>query len=170
MGKEIIILVPAYNPDENLIKLVHELKKYENKIIIIDDGSNEQKIFNKIKFDGDIIHNNKNLGKGTSIKKGFEYILEKYTNFAGVITADADGQHLSSDIMKVKHELLKFNDSIILGVRNFKKKNIPKRNKIGNKIMNNIFRIKTGVILKDTQTGLRGFPKKIVKEINKYFR
>lgn len=165
MEEDIIILIPAYNPNEILIKLVQELKKYTNKIVVVDDGSDEQKIFNQIKCECEIIHNEINQGKGMALKRGLEYILKKYTNLIGIITADADGQHLSSDIIKVKNELIKNKDSIILGIRNFDQKGVPIRNKLGNKIMNYIFKLKTGVILKDTQTGLRGFPYRYVKEL-----
>lgn len=165
MEEDIIILIPAYNPNEILIKLVQELKKYKNKIVVVDDGSDEQKIFKQIKCECEIIHNEINQGKGMALKRGLEYILKKYTNLVGIITADADGQHLSSDIIKVKNELIKNKDSIILGIRNFEQKGVPIRNKLGNKIMNYIFKLKTGVILKDTQTGLRGFPYRYVKEL-----
>lgn len=165
MGEDPIIIIPAYNPDEKLIKLVKELKDYNNKILIVDDGSNEQKIFNKIKNDCEIIHNTKNLGKGAALKKGFKYILANYTNSIGIVTADADGQHLSKDIEKIKNELFKSNESIILGVRNFNENGVPIRNKIGNKIMSYLYKIRTGLKIKDTQTGLRGIPKKYLNEI-----
>ena len=165
MEKLLTFVVPVYNTEKYVIRALSSMISNKANVVVVDDGSDEQKIFNQIKCECEIIHNEINQGKGMALKRGLEYILKKYTNLVGIITADADGQHLSSDIIKVKNELIKNKDSIILGIRNFDQKGVPIRNKLGNKIMNYIFKLKTGVILKDTQTGLRGFPYRYVKEL-----
>lgn len=147
----IAIIIPSYNPTKKIVKLVNELQKDFDNILIVDDGSTEEtkriyKELNNVK----IIYQNINKGKGQAIKTG----IKELKNVDAFITVDADLQHKPKDVLKIK-ELLKDND-IVLGTRNFNKKNVPFSSKFGNKFSSLVFKIKTGITLKDTQTGLRG--------------
>lgn len=166
MKEQIAILIPAYNPNTSLIKIVQELSKSEeNVVIVVNDGTKDKTIFHKIQNQCKLLEHTENLGKGRALKTGLKYILQNYPEIKGVVTADADGQHKIKDIEKVKLVLLKNDKSIVLGCRNFKEKNIPLRNRIGNIVINFFFKLKTNVEIKDTQTGLRGIPINLVKEI-----
>lgn len=168
MNNNIAILIPAYNPTEILEELVEKLRKNGyTKIIIVDDGSKEKEIFKKIKKNAVIITHNENLGKGRALKTGFEYCLDNMHNLVGIITVDADGQHLVKDIKKVYKKILGNPESLILGSRDFTKENIPLRSFMGNRIMSYIFKKKTKVGIKDTQTGLRAIPIKYIVDFNK---
>ena len=160
MKDNIIIIIPAYNPNYILEELVENLQRNGyTKIIVINDGSKQQEIFNKIRGNAIILTHEKNLGKGTALKTGIKYCLENFKDFIGVITVDADGQHLIKDINKIYAKLCENPNKLILGSRNFKDKNIPFRSLIGNRFMRLIFKIKTGTDIYDTQTGLRGISK-----------
>lgn len=159
MKESIAIIIPAYNPNEILAEIVDNLKKSEyTKIIVINDGSENDEIFKKIERKVTLLTHDKNLGKGVALKTAFEYCLKNMKNLKGVITVDADGQHLIQDINNVCDTFLKNKDSIILGSRDFSKSNIPIRSLIGNKIIRYVFRKKTKIKIKDTQTGLRAIP------------
>lgn len=145
------IIIPSYNPTKKIIKLVNELQKDFNDIIIVDDGSKEEtkKIYNELS-NVKIIYHYINKGKGEAIKTA----IKSLKNTDSFITVDADLQHSPKDVLRIKKELL--NNDIVLGTRNFNKKNVPFSSKFGNKISSLVFKIKTGITLKDTQTGLRG--------------
>ena len=115
---EIAILIPAYNPSESLINLTNLLIEEKYIIVVVNDESNEEsnKIFKKLNKDMIIINHLKNMGKGTALKTGFNYIKDNI-ECIGVITADADGQHLFEDIKNVSEYLAKNDGSIILGSR-----------------------------------------------------
>ena len=169
MNENIAVIIPAYNPNEKLIKVVDEISnKITNKIIVINDGSSSKKVFRKVKKNCIILENEINKGKGYSLKKGLIWLLEHENKIIGIITVDADGQHATEDINNIAKKLEensnKDKHKIILGVRDFSQRNVPLKNKLGNKITVKIFRKKTGVEIKDTQTGLRGIPMKNVKE------
>lgn len=163
---DVVIIIPAFEPDANLIKLVDELEKrgYVN-IIIVNDGSSSTKIFEQIKDKVVLLEHVKNYGKGRALKTGFDYCIKQTNKIIGVITADADGQHQIEDIEKVYETLMKNRESLILGSRNFLKKKIPLKSKMGNKISSYAMYKKTGVKLEDTQTGLRGIPSKYLREL-----
>jgi glycosyltransferase involved in cell wall biosynthesis len=164
-------LIPSYNPDENLIKVVDEIiSKSDNKIFIIDDGSNKetQQIFEKLQ-DSDAYKNviflrhAINLGKGAALKTVFNHILVNYPQIEGVVTLDSDGQHSIDDCLQVLKTLEDNNNTFVLGYRTFSK-DIPLKSYIGNHISKSIYAMILGKNFKDTQTGLRALSKEFMKQ------
>ena len=164
---KVVPVIPSLNPDEKLIKLVNELKKNYNKIIIVNDGSESNKIFNDLKkISGCIVLNHEvNKGKGEGLKTAFRYYLDNLSSkYLGVVCLDADGQHLPQDAIKMS-EILEKEDKFVLGTRLFNTKRTPLRNKTGNRITSRLFKWLYKVYIKDTQTGLRAIPNRLIKEL-----
>lgn len=154
-----IILIPAYEPNERMLKLINQLKaKCDYNIVIVDDGSGSA-YSNIFKLAGEmgctVLTHDKNKGKGQALKTGFSYIMETGdTN--GVVCADCDGQHTPEDIIKIAESISEYQNCIILGTRRFIGK-VPFRSRFGNSITRAVFSYASGVKIHDTQTGLRGF-------------
>ena len=166
---KVIVIIPAYNPNEKLIELV---EKIDNEIIIINDGTLKEReyIFKKLAPSVIILNNKLNKGKGYSLKKGFKYVEDNLQeDIIGIVTADADGQHTVEDVKKIIYRLKenfdKKSEKIILGSRDFNQKGIPVKSKIGNIVISYLFQKKSGIYLKDTQTGLRGIPITYLKQL-----
>lgn len=159
-----IIIIPAYEPDEKLIKLVSDLKSKCNfKLLIIDDGSGEkyESIFDKASNLGaSVYHHNENKGKGAALKTAFS-IIKNFDDAEEIITADCDGQHTPMDIIKIAQCIKNNKNKLILGVRYFTGK-VPFRSILGNKLTSRIFELINGKKISDTQTGLRGFSKSMI--------
>jgi putative flippase GtrA len=158
------VLIPAYQPNELLIKLADDLNKteYFSRILVVDDGSSEDKahIFEALEKMPRItvLRHAVNRGKGQALKTGLNhYLLESDELSAGIATCDADGQHLPQDIVKVSEAGAK-DSAFSLGVRNFGK-GVPFRSILGNTITKVLFALFTGHYVKDTQTGLRFIPR-----------
>jgi putative flippase GtrA len=169
-NKEYAFIVPAYNPDEILLEVVKNIQlESENKIFIIDDGSNElsHNIFEQLKSDEYnniiFIKHAINMGKGAALKTVFNHILTQYENIEGVVTLDSDGQHSIEDCMKVLDELKKDDKAFVLGHRTFSK-DIPLKSYVGNNISKFIYKLVLGRGFQDTQTGLRGVSKEFMKK------
>lgn len=149
----IAILIPSLNPTDKLIDITKELIKDDLcNIIIIDDGSDieHKKIYEFLPKQVKVIYNNKNKGKGYSLKRG----IKELHDVDAFITMDNDGQHSIKDVVKIS-KLLQKHD-IVFGQRNFNLKSVPLKSKIGNKFSSFMFKLTTGKTCKDTQTGLRG--------------
>ncbi len=164
--QNINIIIPAYQPNNKLISIINQLKEngFEN-IVIVDDGSDVlcDDIFIKAKELGCfLVRHQKNKGKGAALKTGIKFIKDNFNIQYGIITADADGQHKVSDIIKVAKVLKTGTNDLILGMRDFKNKTVPFKSYFGNKLTSLEFKISTGVECKDTQTGLRGIPKNLI--------
>ncbi|MBS0286114.1 MAG: bifunctional glycosyltransferase family 2/GtrA family protein [Proteobacteria bacterium] len=165
------IIIPAYKPDPALVSLVKELSMHGLSLIIVNDGSGlaYQTIFEDCQQIDNVtvLQHAVNLGKGQALKTAFNYFLNNApTDCKGVVTADADGQHLVEDIINVSTELNLNPNALCLGARNFSK-GVPFRSRFGNNLTRFIFRILIGHSLQDTQTGLRGIPRHFLKSLLK---
>lgn len=152
------LVIPAYEPDVKLIRLLKKVKeKSKMKIIVIDDGSSSQaaKIFKEAEEYGTVLHHEVNQGKGQALKTAFAHI-QALGQYGTVITADADGQHKVWDIFRVAAKATQNPNRLILGVRAFTGK-VPLRSRFGNSLTRVLFKLQTGVAVSDTQTGLRAF-------------
>jgi glycosyltransferase involved in cell wall biosynthesis len=157
------IIIPALNPDNKLINIVDKLKKIsKSAIVIVDDGSRDDcRVLFKLledKYSCIVCRHIVNMGKGAALKTGIRRATQMYPELLGVVTADADGQHLSEDIVRIEDALPDFPESLILGMRNFSGADVPKKSRLGNRITSFIFLICTKIHCPDTQTGLRGIP------------
>ena len=152
-----IVLIPAYEPDRELVKIVEQLKNHDFKVLVVNDGSGKEydEIFDLIKDKADIVKLEKNSGKGAALKAGMRRIKECYPECENFITCDADGQHRLEDVLKVE-EQLKRGKKLVLTIRERKGK-IPFRSRFGNDLSKFVFTLLTNSYLSDNQSGLRGF-------------
>lgn len=193
MGK-IIVLIPAYKPEDKMLHLLQALGEYRSMsaeagsgqqreavkntdrddfagidgIVIVDDGGREEyrELFEKAQAMGcRVVHHEVNRGKGAAIRTGIQTAMDQYGADIHIVTADADGQHLPGDIVKVARVLLEKNSGgadagpvLVLGTRDFSGDDVPARSMLGNRITAAFFKIATGTSCSDTQTGLRGIP------------
>ena len=90
-----------------------------------------------------------NQGKGAALKTGFSYILKNTKNCLGVVTADADGQHLKKDILAIADCLKPEQRELTIGSRTFDS-DVPLRSHFGNKLTRIIMKFVFKIDLKDT--------------------
>lgn len=157
-------IIPCYNPPEVFSNIILELYQMEVRdAIIIDDGSNDKRIFSIVYEKGyTVIVHDTNKGKGEAIKSGLKYYKEHFIDkYKGIVMIDCDGQHRAADMDKIGQEMV-HSDKFTIGVRNFNLDGVPFRNKMGNKITSSVFKRMFGVYIKDTQTGLRGIPNRLI--------
>ena len=162
-------VIPCYNPPEVFSNIILELSQMGVRdVIIIDDGSNNKRIFSIANKKGyTVIEHNTNKGKGEAIKSGIRYYRKHFIDkYKGIVMIDCDGQHRVWDMDKVGQEMI-HSDKFTMGVRNFNIDGVPFRNKMGNKITSLVFKWMFGVYIKDTQTGLRGVPNRLIDTVLK---
>jgi glycosyltransferase involved in cell wall biosynthesis len=134
--------------------------------LVVDDGSEERwrATFEAVSRvpRARVLRREVNGGKGAALKAGFADALRCYPNLAGVVTADADGQHAAGDVARVARALADAPGTLVLGARTFGA-DAPLRSRFGNLLTRTLLRTITGVRLIDTQTGLRGWPRALVE-------
>ena len=153
-----IILIPTYNPDKRLTKILKQInKKYQT--IIVDDGSENKEIFKECEKFSKVISYEENKGKGYAIKTGLKYIKENYQNYV-VVTMDDDMQHKLSDAIKLCDYVNTHSEELAIGRRHWDK-TTPLASRIGNSLTRYMFKKYTGLSIYDTQNGLRAFSYKL---------
>ncbi len=166
---KIAILIPAYNEERYIERVINNCLKYDLDIIIVNDGSDDNtlKIVRSIPKPENaniiIINHPVNKGKGQALKTGFEYVLKN--NYSGVITLDADGQHDTGEIDKFLKILEKEKPDLIIGNRLGDTRKMPfirlATNVFTSWIISNI----AGRKVRDVQCGFRYISSRALKNI-----
>lgn len=168
---KVTIVIPAYEPDEKMLGTIQGLIDAGfHDILVVNDGSSApcKPIFDAVEQikECTLLVHPENKGKGAALKTATAYFLEERENASVFVTVDADGQHLVKDIEAVSKAVLE-TGKVILGVRDFAAANVPTKSLLGNKITAGVFRLFFGMKIRDTQTGLRGFPKEYLADLLK---
>ena len=164
---KISIIVPCFN-EKNTIELIInkilEVKLENFEIVVVDDYSNDgsREIIDKLKINISnlkIIYNDRNYGKGRSIKNG---IIESTGDI--ILIQDADLEYDPNDYQSLILPFLKYNADVVYGSR-FIGGNGPKRlhffwHTIANKILTILTNIFTNLNMTDMETGYKVFKKK----------
>ena len=101
---KVCVLIPTYNNDHTLKRVIDGVLEYTKNIIIVNDGATDTtsqilKQYSQLEQ----IQISKNKGKGNALRVGFKRAEELGYHFA--ITIDSDGQHFPEDISVFVEEL-----------------------------------------------------------------
>jgi glycosyltransferase involved in cell wall biosynthesis len=158
----ILVIIPAYEPNQRLIDLVNVLAHDArvSLILVVNDGSSTpcELIFHEVSaFPKTIVLTHPvNKGKGSALKTALTEALKEPLETVAV-TIDADGQHRPEDMFRVLEEAQRHPEALILGARRFDLANVPLKSRLGNTITRAITSYLIGQRITDTQTGLRAF-------------
>lgn len=92
----ICILIPAYNAEQTLGSVLEKIRPLGLDMIVVNDGSGDETKRVALEYGALLLEHPSNLGKGTALRTGFQYVLQK--DYQVLITLDADGQHDPSEI------------------------------------------------------------------------
>ncbi len=162
----VAVLIPAYKPEDKLLKLVSEFEGIKDiEIVVVNDGSGSEfeSIFSQLPPYVTLLNHTVNCGKGRALKTAIAHIKDNMPQCEGIITADADGQHKFDDIMRLKDTFIENKEALALGGRLFEG-DVPFRSRFGNTVTRHVFAAASGVKVRDTQTGLRAFGRKHFEE------
>lgn len=166
MSSAYIALIPAYEPLPLLIDLAKEAKEAGFEVVVVDDGGGSRfaHIFEAASRHARILTHEVNMGKGRAMKTGMEYIRDNFPSDSVVVTVDADGQHRISDAWRLCEMAEAEPSALMLGSRKFTG-NVPLRSRFGNSLTRAVYRLSTGLAVRDTQTGLRAFSMTLLPEL-----
>ena len=171
---KILIIIPAYNEDQNIVNLIKIIQKnYLNyDILIIDDSSNSltKESIEKNKFKNlEYIKRNIKMGRGNAVRFGFEYSIKKLYDY--IIEMDADCSHDPHEIKNLLEKITKNNFDLIIGSRYLNKSKIigwPLKRRIFSKLANFLARFLFGFDITDYTNGFRIYNRQSIIELMKY--
>lgn len=172
--KNISFIIPCFNEVKTIRQIIDRIQnldlKYGKEIIIIDDFSTDgtrdllqtldiEKIYNS-----KIIFNDKNFGKGYSIRQG----ISKATGEL-IFIQDADLEYYPEDLVKVVSIFETYNCDVVYGSRfnnTQHNRTIYFRHYLGNKFLTFLSNLLTDLNLNDMETGVKCFKASKIKAIN----
>ncbi|MBN1971014.1 MAG: glycosyltransferase family 2 protein [Candidatus Delongbacteria bacterium] len=166
-----IVIIPAYNEKDNIIKTIEDIKLHHDglDIIVINDGSSDEtkKVLEQNKID--YIDLPINLGIGGAVQTGFKYAFENDYDIA--IQFDGDGQHKASEINKLVKKLKKETD-VVIGSRfltkeeNFRSTFMRRKGIWIFKIVNYLL---IRQVITDNTSGFRAYNKRAIEFLSKHY-
>jgi len=173
--KEISVVIPTFNEENNIKKTIFETRKAidelgikDFEIIIVNDGSsdNTSDIINSLSETyGNhlkIIEYKPNRGKGFALKTG---AIKSSKDF--VIFLDADLELHPRQIKNLLSKMNVINSDVVIGSKRSKdsKINYSLKRKIFSSVYYYLIKIMFGLPLRDTQTGLKLFKADALKSV-----
>lgn len=164
MKMKILIMIPAYNEELNIERVVNNLiENYpQYDYVVINDGSKDDtaKICKEKGFH--LIDLPINLGLSGAVQAGMRYAWQN--GYDAAIQIDGDGQHRPEFIGKLAEELDKDNAQIVIGSRFVTQKKPHSLRMLGSNVISAFIKLSTGFRLNDPTSGMRMFNRDIIKE------
>jgi glycosyltransferase involved in cell wall biosynthesis len=161
---QVLILIPAYNEEKNLPKVIDALRHDGWDIHVVDDGSSDKTV--DVLRAMNVSHHavEKNRGKGAAIRHGFAWFLKQSHEICVVM--DADGQHLAEEVKRFVDAFEKEEADVVLGNRMFNPKGMPLVRVWTNRVMSFLLSFVAGKKMHDTQCGFRAYHRRAIEAIS----
>jgi glycosyltransferase involved in cell wall biosynthesis len=163
-GLKILLVIPVFNHGKTLRNVAEGALAVWNDVLVVDDGSTDEGVENLSGLDLLVVRNRINQGKGAAIMTAARE-AEKL-GMSHLVTLDADGQHDPADFLRFLPLIRETPQAVIVGRRLFDRRTTPLLSRFGRAFSNFWFRVQTGQILTDTQTGFRAYPLEVLNWLN----
>lgn len=163
MSERIAAIIPAYNAGQTLQRVAEQTRAYIDPVVVIDDGSRDDTGDVARAAGATVLRHEVNRGKGAALQTGFKWVIDN--GYDGVITLDADGQHLPSEIPKFLKERETSGADLIIGGRAHLFGQMLPRRRNANRFSAWCIEKCAGVPVSDSQSGFRFYSTKLLRGI-----
>lgn len=172
LKKEICLIIPAYNEATVIGGVLDAIPKtvetkngnFPIKVVVVNDGSTDNTPAIVKKSGAVLITHLINSGAGGATRTGLRYARDN--GYQYVITMDADGQHSTEDFLKLAESIVQDKSDFIVGSRLINKEGMVWYRTIGNYGLNAITFVLFGVLVTDSQSGLKAMNHKALKHMD----
>ena len=163
----ITAVIPAYNEEKTIAKVVEETCRYVNQVVVVDDGSTDGTPEVARSAGAMILRHSHNAGYGASLATGFKYVKN---NGAGILVVlDADGQHDPGQIPQLIAPIIEGKADVVIGSRfmdDEQKSQMPAYRRFGIGVVNKAWRFASSDSMTDTQCGFRAYSRRAIDGID----
>jgi glycosyltransferase involved in cell wall biosynthesis len=164
-NSSVCIIVPIFNEEQVVRKIVQSLVADKFTTVIVDDGSSDNSLQSILDLPVKILKHSTNFGQGAALQTGFEF-AKKNPNLEIFVTFDSDGQHQIKDIEKIISPLKDKKADIVFGTRfQDDKTKMPVLKRIILKLAIKYTSLSTGVPLTDAHNGFRAMNRTALNEM-----
>lgn len=162
-----IAIVPAYNEADTVADVVIETKEYVDKVVVIDDDSDDETAKRAKEAADGVVSHTKNTGVGGAVHTG--YLVGIREQFDVVIQIDGDGQHDPSDIPKILSRMAEDDADMVIGSRwlndSYKQYSLVRR--AGIRFFTWEVNTLSGLTITDVTSGFRGYKTKLLEALSR---
>lgn len=116
---KILLVIPCYNEEGNILMVVNEIRRELENIdyIVIDDGSTDNT--NGILKKNGINHISLpvNCGLKAAFQTGIQWAMGQPVHYDAICQFDADGQHIPKYILEMQEVMEKLEADVVIGSR-----------------------------------------------------
>jgi glycosyltransferase involved in cell wall biosynthesis len=162
MSLKVAAAIPAYQAAPSVGAVVQGTLELLPEVLVIDDGSSDATAEEARRAGARVVSFPCNRGKGAALATAFQDLFGR--GFDGVITLDADGQHLPEEIPKLLQVAEKGED-LVLGVRDHLFDEMGALRRASNRLSSKAISFAAGQRLSDIQTGFRFYSRRLVETV-----
>jgi glycosyltransferase involved in cell wall biosynthesis len=163
MSERIVGLIPALNAEDSIASVIRSALPYVAQVVVVDDGSSDRTGEVAKEAGAVVLRHDVNRGKGGALKTGFHYVVDN--GFDGVITLDADGQHLPSEIPRFVACHRQTNADLIIGGRSHLFHGMLPRRRRANQFSAWTISVCSGTHVPDSQSGFRFYSLPLLRKV-----
>ena len=136
---KLTVLIPAYNEEKTIGKVIKEIPKEipnidKIDVLVINDGSSDDTVQASKDSGAKVFSFKQNQGRAKAVAEGFKKFVESGSDI--LVLTDADDQYDSGEIPLIVNPILNGDADMVLGDRQVKKLDHMKfGNKIGNRMV-----------------------------------
>jgi len=154
----IAAVIPAYQAAPSVGRVVCGTLAVISDVLVVDDGSTDATAAEAREAGARVISFSQNRGKGAALRAGFGDLFSRGYN--GVITLDADGQHLPEEIPTLLAAAGRAD--LVLGVRDHLFAQMSAVRRASNRLSSRAISFAAGQPFTDIQTGFRFYSKSLI--------
>jgi glycosyltransferase involved in cell wall biosynthesis len=171
---KILVVIPCYNEQDNILPLLDELKKVDIPNcsitpVVINDASSDDTRVRLLQSGVLFLENVVNLGIGGTVQLGFQYAFENKYDIA--VQMDGDGQHPPSELHKILLPVINGDADVATGSRFLSITGFQSTflRRVGIRFFYRLNKWLTGVSVKDSTSGFRAYNRKAFQFAVEYY-
>lgn len=155
-----LIIIPAYNEEQNVREVVKGCLVH-GRVLVVDDGSTDNTAAVAAKAGADVMMGIRNRGYAAALQNGYYHALAKGHDL--LVQLDADGQHDPRYIPRMVHPVSSGDCDITIGSRFYHPYAVEFIKAIGILFFRRIVKQITGMVITDTTSGFQCLNREAIK-------
>jgi len=158
----IVAAIPAFNEEQTIAKIVARASNHVQRILVVDDGSEDDTSLIAEKLGATVIRHPRNMGKGAALRTCLDWARRERADV--LVTLDADGQHDPDEIPNLVSPILSKEADVVIGNRRLSDE-MPTLRRFGARILDRATGVKSKGIVVDAQSGYRAYSRTALEKV-----